>query len=194
MGRGELQKRPSGSSGSCQPTPPSLPCPLLHCLAPCCLPEPCPSRGAGQGGSVPSKWLCRLSLAPRAAGGSWSCRDSAKECLGSLVVCRSRGWAGWCRNRQGCSALSHSACLSLSLHLTLPPFLRGISLQMEQQLLGGPVWLPALDLEKWYQEVMAGFETSSSSVSPPSSPPPLPAKAHSCHKPLQVIPAPCLWG
>ncbi|XP_026719642.1 pleckstrin homology-like domain family B member 1 isoform X4 [Athene cunicularia] len=58
--------------------------------------------------------------------------------------------------------------------------------EMEQQLLGGPVWLPALDLEKWYQEAMAGFETSSSSVSPPSSPPPLPAKAHSSHKPLQV--------
>ncbi|XP_069643935.1 pleckstrin homology-like domain family B member 1 isoform X9 [Haliaeetus albicilla] len=61
-----------------------------------------------------------------------------------------------------------------------------ISAEMEQQLLGGRVWLPALDLEKWYQEVMAGFETSFSSVSPPSSPPPLPAKAHSCHKPLQV--------
>ncbi|NXT35026.1 PHLB1 protein, partial [Pelecanoides urinatrix] len=58
--------------------------------------------------------------------------------------------------------------------------------EMEQQLPGGPGWLPALDLEKWYQEVMAGFETSSSSVSPPSSPPPLPAKAHSSHKPLQV--------
>uniref|UniRef100_A0A8C5J1W0 Pleckstrin homology-like domain family B member 1 n=1 Tax=Junco hyemalis TaxID=40217 RepID=A0A8C5J1W0_JUNHY len=43
-----------------------------------------------------------------------------------------------------------------------------------------PVCLPALDLEKWYQEVMAG--TSSSSVSPSSSPPPLPAKAHSSHK------------
>ncbi|NXI19372.1 PHLB1 protein, partial [Irena cyanogastra] len=55
--------------------------------------------------------------------------------------------------------------------------------EMEQQLLGGPVCLPALDLEKWYQEAMAGFETSSSSVSPPSSPPPLPAKAH---KALQV--------
>ncbi|XP_066059687.1 pleckstrin homology-like domain family B member 1 isoform X2 [Chamaea fasciata] len=61
-----------------------------------------------------------------------------------------------------------------------------ISAEMEQQLLGGPVCLPALDLEKWYQEVMAGFETSSSSVSPPSSPPPLPAKAHSSHKALQV--------
>ncbi|KAM4757475.1 pleckstrin homology-like domain family B member 1 isoform 6-T6 [Cyanocitta cristata] len=58
--------------------------------------------------------------------------------------------------------------------------------EMEQQLLGGPVCLPALDLEKWYQEVMAGFETSSSSVSPSSSPPPLPAKAHSSHKILQV--------
>ncbi|NXB10115.1 PHLB1 protein, partial [Cnemophilus loriae] len=58
--------------------------------------------------------------------------------------------------------------------------------EMEQQLLGGPVCLPALDLEKWYQEVMAGFETSSSSVSPPSSPPLLPAKAHSSHKALQV--------
>ncbi|NXT70728.1 PHLB1 protein, partial [Chaetops frenatus] len=57
--------------------------------------------------------------------------------------------------------------------------------EMEQQLLGGPVCLPALDLEKWYQEAMAGFETSSSSVSP-SSPPPLPAKAHSFHKALQV--------
>ncbi|NXH33076.1 PHLB1 protein, partial [Myiagra hebetior] len=58
--------------------------------------------------------------------------------------------------------------------------------EMEQQPLGGPVCLPALDLEKWYQEVMAGFETSSSSVSPSSSPPPLPAKAHSSHKALQV--------
>ncbi|NXL35914.1 PHLB1 protein, partial [Glaucidium brasilianum] len=58
--------------------------------------------------------------------------------------------------------------------------------EMEQQLLGSPMWLPALDLEKWYQEAMAGFETSSSSLSPPSSPPPLPAKAHSSHKPLQV--------
>ncbi|NXS80457.1 PHLB1 protein, partial [Erpornis zantholeuca] len=58
--------------------------------------------------------------------------------------------------------------------------------EMEQQQLGGPVCLPALDLEKWYREVMAGFETSSSSVSPSSSPPPLPAKAHSSQKALQV--------
>ncbi|NXN14366.1 PHLB1 protein, partial [Indicator maculatus] len=58
--------------------------------------------------------------------------------------------------------------------------------EMEQQLPGWPRWLPVLDLEKWYQEVLAGFETSSYSVSPPSSPPPLPAKAHSSHKPFQV--------
>ncbi|OXB75923.1 UNVERIFIED_CONTAM: hypothetical protein H355_012891 [Colinus virginianus] len=57
--------------------------------------------------------------------------------------------------------------------------------EMEKQLPGGPVWLPDLDLEKWYQEVMAGFETSSP-VSPPSSPPPLPAKVHSSQKPLQI--------
>ncbi|XP_065508001.1 pleckstrin homology-like domain family B member 1 isoform X11 [Caloenas nicobarica] len=58
--------------------------------------------------------------------------------------------------------------------------------ETEQSLPGGPVWLPALDLEKWYQEAMAAFETSSCSVSPPSSPPPLPAKAHSSHGPLQI--------
>ncbi|XP_066837286.1 pleckstrin homology-like domain family B member 1 isoform X10 [Anser cygnoides] len=58
--------------------------------------------------------------------------------------------------------------------------------EMEKQLPGGPAWLPPLDLEKWYQEVMAGFETSSSPISPCSSPPPLPAKAHSSQKSLQV--------
>ncbi|XP_064360193.1 pleckstrin homology-like domain family B member 1 isoform X6 [Dromaius novaehollandiae] len=57
--------------------------------------------------------------------------------------------------------------------------------EMEKQLQGGPGWLPALDLEKWYQEVMAGFEACSP-VSPPPSPPPLPAKAHPSQKPLQV--------
>nr|XP_038023537.1 pleckstrin homology-like domain family B member 1 isoform X7 [Anas platyrhynchos] len=61
-----------------------------------------------------------------------------------------------------------------------------ISSEMEKQLPGGPAWLPPLDLEKWYQEVMAGFETSSSPLSPCSSPPPLPAKAHSSQKSLQV--------
>ncbi|KAM6107749.1 LOW QUALITY PROTEIN: pleckstrin homology-like domain family B member 1 [Pterocles gutturalis] len=69
-----------------------------------------------------------------------------------------------------------------------PPSLSSssISAEMEPLLPAGPAWLPALDLEKWYQEAMAGFETPSScSVSPPS-PPPLPAKAHSSHKPLQV--------
>ncbi|NXA42890.1 PHLB1 protein, partial [Eudromia elegans] len=57
--------------------------------------------------------------------------------------------------------------------------------EMVKQLPGGPAWLPALDLEKWYQEAMAAFDASLP-VSPPSSPPPLPAKAHSSQKPLQV--------
>ncbi|XP_027691418.1 pleckstrin homology-like domain family B member 1 isoform X2 [Vombatus ursinus] len=38
------------------------------------------------------------------------------------------------------------------------------------------LFLPALDLEQWYQELMAGFGAGSS-ASPRSSPPPLPAKA-----------------
>lgn len=115
--------------------------------------------------------------------------------MGSPGVCRSSSWGGSAgAGRDALTSLSLSVRLSLSLHFALPLFSRGVSLQMEQQLPGGPVWLPALDLEKWYQEVMAGFETSSSSLSPPSSPPPLPAKAHSSHKPLQVIPAPCRRG
>ncbi|KAM9519674.1 pleckstrin homology-like domain family B member 1 isoform 3-T3 [Guaruba guarouba] len=75
-----------------------------------------------------------------------------------------------------------SAAAQRSFLLAVPP----AADEMERQLPGGSVWLPALDLEKWYQEVMTGFETSVSSVSPPSSPPPLPAKAHLSHKPLQV--------
>ncbi|XP_074972254.1 pleckstrin homology-like domain family B member 1 isoform X2 [Phalacrocorax aristotelis] len=90
----------------------------------------------------------------------------------------------------GCAppAPSSSGCAAPLPPPHPPPSLSSpsVSAEMERQLPGGPVWLPALDLEKWYQEVMAGFETSSSSVSPPSSPPPLPAKAHSSHKPLQV--------
>ncbi|XP_024063111.1 pleckstrin homology-like domain family B member 1 isoform X16 [Terrapene carolina triunguis] len=54
--------------------------------------------------------------------------------------------------------------------------------EMEKQLQGGPVQLSALDLEKWY---MARFEASSP-ASPHSSPPPLPAKAHSSRKLFQV--------
>ncbi|XP_015739459.1 pleckstrin homology-like domain family B member 1 isoform X4 [Coturnix japonica] len=80
-------------------------------------------------------------------------------------------------------APSSSGCAPLPpLPALSPP---SISSEMEKQLPGGPVRLPALDLEKWYQQVMAGFETSSP-VSPPSSPPPLPAKTHSSQKPLQV--------
>nr|BAH11805.1 unnamed protein product [Homo sapiens] len=44
-------------------------------------------------------------------------------------------------------------------------------LQMEKLL------LPAVDLEQWYQELMAGLGTGPAAASPHSSPPPLPAKA-----------------
>ncbi|XP_021570609.1 pleckstrin homology-like domain family B member 1 isoform X3 [Carlito syrichta] len=37
--------------------------------------------------------------------------------------------------------------------------------------------LPAVDLEQWYQELMAGLGTGPAAASPGSSPPPLPAKA-----------------
>ncbi|MCJ8739940.1 hypothetical protein PDJAM_G00053090 [Pangasius djambal] len=40
--------------------------------------------------------------------------------------------------------------------------------------------IPRLDLERWYQEVMAAGDPSQ------LCPPPLPAKAHSAHRPLQV--------
>ncbi|XP_053943028.1 pleckstrin homology-like domain family B member 1 isoform X2 [Cuculus canorus] len=93
----------------------------------------------------------------------------------------------FCSNAHGPSldtkaSAAAPAATQRSFLLAVPP----AADEMEPQTPVGPAWLPALDLEKWYQEVMAGFETSSSSVSPPSSPPPLPAKAHSSHKPLQV--------
>ncbi|XP_067826966.1 pleckstrin homology-like domain family B member 1 isoform X3 [Heptranchias perlo] len=43
-----------------------------------------------------------------------------------------------------------------------------------------------LELERWYQEIMANFEASSSSPPISSSPPPLPAKAHSTRRSTQV--------
>lgn len=45
--------------------------------------------------------------------------------------------------------------------------------------------LPAVDLEQWYQELMAGLGTGPTAASPRSSPPPLPAKAS---RQLQVTP------
>lgn len=47
--------------------------------------------------------------------------------------------------------------------------------------------LPAVDLEQWYQELMAGLGTGPAAASPRSSPPPLPAKAS---RQLQVTPSP----
>lgn len=46
--------------------------------------------------------------------------------------------------------------------------------------------LPAVDLEQWYQELMAGLGTGPTAASPRSSPPPLPAKAS---RQLQVTPS-----
>ncbi|XP_072342507.1 pleckstrin homology-like domain family B member 1 isoform X5 [Scyliorhinus torazame] len=43
-----------------------------------------------------------------------------------------------------------------------------------------------LELERWYQEIMANFEASPSSPPISSSPPPLPAKAHSSRRFTQV--------
>ncbi|XP_059786267.1 pleckstrin homology-like domain family B member 1 isoform X16 [Balaenoptera ricei] len=55
---------------------------------------------------------------------------------------------------------------SSSSFASIPP-----SAQMEKLL------LPAVDLEQWYQELMAGLGTGPAAASPRSSPPPLPAKA-----------------
>ncbi|XP_053905532.1 pleckstrin homology-like domain family B member 1 isoform X10 [Malaclemys terrapin pileata] len=71
-----------------------------------------------------------------------------------------------------------TAAAPLACLLAVPPAAN----EMEKQLQGGPVQLSALDLEKWY---MAHFEASSP-ASPHSSPPPLPAKAHSSRKLFQV--------
>lgn len=58
-----------------------------------------------------------------------------------------------------------------------------LPLQMEKLL------LPAVDLEQWYQELMAGLGTGLAAASPRSSPPPLPAKAS---RQLQVTLSACL--
>ncbi|XP_059576067.1 pleckstrin homology-like domain family B member 1 isoform X3 [Alligator mississippiensis] len=89
----------------------------------------------------------------------------------------------------GCHPASYAPRAASPAGCLPPPALplcsSSISAEMEKQLAGSPGQLPALDLEKWYEEVMAGMEASSP-ASPPSSPPPLPAKAHSSRKPLQV--------
>ncbi|XP_064360191.1 pleckstrin homology-like domain family B member 1 isoform X4 [Dromaius novaehollandiae] len=93
-----------------------------------------------------------------------------------------RFYSGACGPRPDTKAPAAApAAAPRSFLLAVPP----AADEMEKQLQGGPGWLPALDLEKWYQEVMAGFEACSP-VSPPPSPPPLPAKAHPSQKPLQV--------
>lgn len=65
----------------------------------------------------------------------------------------------------------------------LPLLAFPLPLQMEKLL------LPAVDLEQWYQELMAGLGTGLAAASPRSSPPPLPAKAS---RQLQVTLSTCL--
>uniref|UniRef100_A0A8C5PDA4 Pleckstrin homology like domain family B member 1 n=1 Tax=Leptobrachium leishanense TaxID=445787 RepID=A0A8C5PDA4_9ANUR len=57
------------------------------------------------------------------------------------------------------------------------------SLEVDPQPSEGLSLVPNPDLETWYQETMSD---PSSSFSPPSSPPPLPAKAHTSRKTLQI--------
>nr|XP_012325791.1 pleckstrin homology-like domain family B member 1 isoform X3 [Aotus nancymaae] len=71
-----------------------------------------------------------------------------------------------------------SASRDLVPTICLPPMLPSSSFasitpspKMEKLL------LPAVDLEQWYQELMAGLGTGPAAASPHSSPPPLPAKA-----------------
>uniref|UniRef100_A0A8C9W4C1 Pleckstrin homology-like domain family B member 1 n=1 Tax=Scleropages formosus TaxID=113540 RepID=A0A8C9W4C1_SCLFO len=53
--------------------------------------------------------------------------------------------------------------------------------------------IPALDLERWYQEVMATGEPGPLSTSQPC-PPPLPAKSLSARRTAQVIPSDCSYS
>ncbi|XP_040472126.1 pleckstrin homology-like domain family B member 1 isoform X6 [Falco naumanni] len=139
-----------------------------------------PSPDTKASAAAPAATQCSFLLAVPPAANEYVTIEQLSGILGGLCAPAASplGCAPPSPSSSGCAA-APPPLPSLSSHY--------ISAEMEQQLPGGPVWLPALDLEKWYQKVMAGFETSSSSsVSPPSSPPPLPAKAHSSHKPIQV--------
>ncbi|XP_043936861.1 pleckstrin homology-like domain family B member 1 isoform X7 [Protopterus annectens] len=56
----------------------------------------------------------------------------------------------------------------------------------EQQPFSDRPLFPDLNLEKWFQEIMANFKASSSSPSPQPSPPPLPAKSRASRNSSQV--------
>ncbi|XP_064424851.1 pleckstrin homology-like domain family B member 1 isoform X1 [Latimeria chalumnae] len=80
---------------------------------------------------------------------------------------------------------SVSGSASQSLSSSAQPISSSSIIAEEQQPQATRPLIPTLDLEKWYQDIMAGFEASSS-TSPQPSPPPLPAKAHSSRKSAQV--------
>ncbi|XP_064029429.1 pleckstrin homology-like domain family B member 1 isoform X2 [Pogoniulus pusillus] len=134
-----------------------------------------PSLDTKASAAAPAAAQCSFLLAVPPTANEYVTVEQLSGILGGLCAPAASPLLPPASSSSGCAAPPLPSLSSLS-----------ISAEMEQQLPAGPMWLPAIDLEKWYQEVMAGFETSSSSVSPPSSPPPLPAKAHSSHKPLQV--------
>ncbi|XP_067221251.1 pleckstrin homology-like domain family B member 1 isoform X10 [Chanodichthys erythropterus] len=76
-----------------------------------------------------------------------------------------------CHDIQLANASSHGLSLALDPAVTAP---------RERQSDWGRPQMPALDLDRWYQEVMAAGETNQ------LCPPPLPAKAFSSRKPVQV--------
>ncbi|XP_072886042.1 pleckstrin homology-like domain family B member 1 isoform X11 [Hemitrygon akajei] len=80
---------------------------------------------------------------------------------------------------------SATASLTLSAESSLPLLASSSTLFTAEQPTSR-LLTSTLELERWYQEIMANFEASSSSPPISSSPPPLPAKTHSIRRSTQV--------
>ncbi|XP_072140084.1 pleckstrin homology-like domain family B member 1 isoform X2 [Mobula birostris] len=80
---------------------------------------------------------------------------------------------------------SATASLTLSAESSLPLLASSSTLFTAEQPTSR-LLTSTLELERWYQEIMANFEASSSSPPISSSPPPLPAKTHSTRRSIQV--------
>ncbi|XP_078055193.1 pleckstrin homology-like domain family B member 1 isoform X7 [Mustelus asterias] len=80
---------------------------------------------------------------------------------------------------------SAASPLALSTESSLPLQLSSSTLFAAEQPTSR-LLTSTLELERWYQEIMANFEASPSSPPISSSPPPLPAKAHSSRRFTQV--------
>ncbi|XP_078055189.1 pleckstrin homology-like domain family B member 1 isoform X3 [Mustelus asterias] len=81
---------------------------------------------------------------------------------------------------------SAASPLALSTESSLPLQLSSSTLFAAEQQPTSRLLTSTLELERWYQEIMANFEASPSSPPISSSPPPLPAKAHSSRRFTQV--------